>query len=178
MTFSGDKGRHLQVAGLFEQLDLDVGIGLGVAPHEPGQDAVVGGADERQGQPSGLAVAQTVGAEVVEPHAVSVAVVIAALLAASAWDIVTWYGGLPVSSSHALLGGIVGAAAAESGAGAIRLDGVLKVVGMLVVSPVLGFVAALLTMHALRWLLRDARPAATSTAATTSRTISSSMRPG
>ena len=68
----------------------------------------------------GVAVAETVGAEVVQAQAVSIAVVLAALLAASLWNVATWYFGIPVSSSHALVGGIVGAAATGSGFAAIQ----------------------------------------------------------
>ncbi|HEY5490192.1 MAG TPA: inorganic phosphate transporter, partial [Gemmatimonadaceae bacterium] len=56
----------------------------------------------------GIAVAETIGAEVADPRTISIAVVLAALLAASLWDVATWYLGIPVSSSHALVGGIVG----------------------------------------------------------------------
>jgi PiT family inorganic phosphate transporter len=106
----------------------------------------------------GVAVAQTVGAEIAEPHAVTIAVVLAALLAASLWDLATWYLGLPVSSSHALVGGIVGAAATGSGVAAIQLSGLWKVGIALLVSPLLGFAVAVVVMHVTRWLLRNATP--------------------
>jgi PiT family inorganic phosphate transporter len=108
----------------------------------------------------GVAVAETVGAEIVAPHAVTIAVVLAALVSASLWDLATWYFGLPVSSSHALVGGIVGAAGAGSGAAAIQAAGLWKVGIALLVSPLLGFVVALAVMQAVRWLLRDATPRA------------------
>ena len=106
----------------------------------------------------GVAVAETVGAEVVDPSAVTIAVVIAALAAASAWDILTWYFGIPVSSSHALVGGIVGAAVAAAGFDVIRLAGIGKIVMWLLVSPVLGLVVAIVLMQAARFLLRRATP--------------------
>jgi PiT family inorganic phosphate transporter len=106
----------------------------------------------------GVAVAQTVGAEIAEPHAVTIAVVLAALLSASLWDLATWYLGLPVSSSHALVGGIVGAAATGSGAAAIHAYGLWKVGIALLVSPPLGFAVAVAVMHATRWLLRNSTP--------------------
>jgi len=108
----------------------------------------------------GVAVAQTVGAEIVDPRAITIAVVLAALLSASLWDLATWYLGLPVSSSHALVGGIVGAAGAGSGAAAIQVQGLWKVGIALLVSPLLGFVIAVAVMQATRWLLRDATPRA------------------
>jgi PiT family inorganic phosphate transporter len=108
----------------------------------------------------GVAVAETVGAEVVQAQAVSIAVVLAALLAASIWDLVTWYFGIPVSSSHALVGGIVGSAAAGSGFAAIQAHGLWKIAIALLVSPLLGFIMALAIMQATLWLLRDATPKA------------------
>ena len=108
----------------------------------------------------GVAVAETVGAEVVQAQAVSVAVIFAALLAASVWDAATWYFGIPVSSSHALVGGIVGAATAGSGFAAIQERGLWKVAAALFTSPLLGFLMALAVMQATLWLLRKATPKA------------------
>ncbi|HXZ50073.1 MAG TPA: inorganic phosphate transporter [Usitatibacter sp.] len=108
----------------------------------------------------GVAVAETVGAEVARPEAIDIAVVLAALAAASAWDVFTWYFGIPVSSSHALLGGILGAAGAAAGPSAIQLHGVVKVAVALLVSPFVGFAAALAVMWATRWVLREATPRA------------------
>lgn len=108
----------------------------------------------------GVAVAETVGAEVVEVHTVSIGVVLAALLAASLWNLGTWYLGIPVSSSHALVGGMVGAAAAGSGFAAIQAGGLWKVAIALLVSPLLGFAVALAIMQGTLWLLRDATPKA------------------
>ncbi|HUX24052.1 MAG TPA: inorganic phosphate transporter [Burkholderiales bacterium] len=108
----------------------------------------------------GVAVAETVGAEVVQAQALSITVVLAALLAASAWDVATWYFGIPVSSSHALIGGIVGAATTGSGFAAIQAAGLWKIAIALLVSPLAGFLAALAIMQATLWLLRDATPKA------------------
>jgi PiT family inorganic phosphate transporter len=106
----------------------------------------------------GVAVAETIGAEVVDPRTISIAVILAALLAASLWDLATWYFGIPVSSSHALVGGLVGAAATGSGVAAIQAHGLWKIVLALLVSPVLGFITALAVMQATLWLLRNATP--------------------
>jgi len=108
----------------------------------------------------GVAVAETIGAEVADPRTISIAVVLAALLAASLWDLVTWYFGIPVSSSHALVGGIVGAAAAGSGLDAIQTQGLWKIAIALLASPLAGFVMALAVMRATLWLLRNATPKA------------------
>jgi PiT family inorganic phosphate transporter len=108
----------------------------------------------------GVAVAETIGAEVADPRTISIAVVLAALLAASLWDLATWYLGIPASSSHALVGGIVGAAATGSGFAAIQTHGLWKIAIALLVSPLAGFVAALAVMQALLWLLRNATPRA------------------
>jgi inorganic phosphate transporter, PiT family len=108
----------------------------------------------------GVAVAETVGAEVARPEAINFAAVLAALAAASLWDLTAWYFGIPVSSTHALLGGIVGAAAAAAGLSAIQLHGLEKVALALLASPVLGFAAALAVMQATRYVLRNATPRA------------------
>ena len=108
----------------------------------------------------GVAVAETIGAEVADPRTISIAVILAALLAASLWDLVTWYFGIPVSSSHALVGGIVGAAATGSGFAAIQAQGLWKIAIALLASPLLGFIVAMVIMQATLWLLRDATPKA------------------
>jgi PiT family inorganic phosphate transporter len=107
---------------------------------------------------TGTAVAATIGRGLVDPVAVSQAVVLAALLGAIAWNLVTWYFGIPSSSSHALVGGLVGAALAHSGPRAIRVGGLLKVVESLVVSPLVGFAIGFAIMIALLWICRRGRP--------------------
>src|SRR3954447_15964320 len=88
---------------------------------------------------SGTAVATTIGKGLVAPADVTQAVVLSALLGAIAWNLFTWYFGIPSSSSHALVGGLVGAALARAGARSIRLDGLTKIVESLIVSPLVGF---------------------------------------
>ncbi|NTU85282.1 MAG: inorganic phosphate transporter [Chloroflexales bacterium] len=96
---------------------------------------------------TGTAVAKTIGAGLVDPALVTQTTVTAALLAAIIWNLLTWYLGIPSSSSHALIGGIVGAAIAEAGPSAPHYDALLsKVVLPLVLSPIVGFFAALLLM--------------------------------
>jgi inorganic phosphate transporter, PiT family len=107
----------------------------------------------------GTAVASTVGSGIIDaPTGMSgLAVVLAALLGAIFWNLVTWYFGLPSSSSHALIGGLVGAALAS--AGTVKWTGVVdKVVIPMVVSPIVGFALAGLIMLALLWIFRNGRP--------------------
>jgi inorganic phosphate transporter, PiT family len=107
---------------------------------------------------TGTAVASMIGQGLVEPGSVSQAVVLAALLGAIAWNLVTWYFGIPSSSSHALVGGLVGSALAHGGPRAIRFEGLLKVVESLVVSPLAGFAIGFAIMIALFWICRRGRP--------------------
>ena len=107
----------------------------------------------------GTAVASTVGKGIINAPegAAGLVVVLSALIGAIAWNLITWWFGMPSSSSHALIGGLVGAALAS--AGTVQWAGVLdKVVIPMVVSPIVGFVLAGLVMIALLWLFKDARP--------------------
>lgn len=108
----------------------------------------------------GVAVAKTIGTGVAVPESLTIAVALAALLSASLWNIVTWYLGIPSSSSHALVGGIVGAVAISSGLGAIRLAGIAKIGLALFISPLIGFGVGYLIMGLTRWMMRDATPKA------------------
>jgi PiT family inorganic phosphate transporter len=107
----------------------------------------------------GTAVAQTIGKGIVDPSLVTQQLVLAALLAAIAWNLFTWYFGIPSSSSHALVGGIVGAGAYTLGFSAIKPAGIEKVVTALVVSPFFGFFAAFTLMIGTYWATRRVRPA-------------------
>jgi PiT family inorganic phosphate transporter len=105
-----------------------------------------------------LKVAATIGKGIVEPDVVDQYVVFGALIGAISWNLVTWWYGIPSSSSHALIGGIVGAAVAKAGAGKLVLAGVFKTVAFIVVSPVLGFVLAGLLMVAVSWICSRSSP--------------------
>lgn len=94
----------------------------------------------------GVAVATTIGSEIVGEAASTPPVILAALVAAISWNVVTWLAGIPSSSSHALVGGIVGATVAASGPEAIVLSGLEKVLLALFVSPLLGLVAGFLVV--------------------------------
>ena len=106
----------------------------------------------------GVAVATTIGHEVVAGYATTVPMVLAALLSAIVWNIFTWALGIPSSSSHALIGGLIGAAAAGYGFHAILLPGLTKVLLTLFVSPVMGFLAGHLLMKVVLFLARGASP--------------------
>lgn len=106
----------------------------------------------------GVAVATTVGAELLDPGAMQVSIVIAALVAAVAWNLLTWYAGIPSSSSHALLGGLLGAAIAGAGLQVVRPAGLVKILLALFLSPIAGLVIGFLVMRLTRWLARGAPP--------------------
>jgi PiT family inorganic phosphate transporter len=107
-----------------------------------------------------VAEAKTIGTEVAVPQAITIAVVMAALLSASLWNLITWYFGIPSSSSHALIGGILGAVALGSGMEAIHLGGVWKVGLALFISPVIGFLGGLLLRFLVLFLAQGATPKA------------------
>lgn len=107
---------------------------------------------------SGTAVAKTVGAGLVQAISITQVTVISALVAAIVWDLFTWYFGLPTSSSHAVLSGIVGAAIATSGFSVIIAKGVYKVFLGLILSPLIGFVLSIALMSLLTWLFARSTP--------------------
>ncbi len=106
----------------------------------------------------GVAVATTIGSEVVDPAAITSAVIIAALSSAILWNLVTWYFGWPSSTSHALIGGLIGAVAVAAGIDTINLEGLEKVLIALFISPVLGLVFGYLVLKAIYFLARGASP--------------------
>ena len=108
----------------------------------------------------GLHVAQTIGTGIISPEIVDWRVMFGALMGAISWNLITWWGGIPSSSSHALLGGLVGAGTAKGGIDAVVLSGTLKTVGAIVWSPMLGFVLALLLWLAVAWLFARSTPLA------------------
>ena len=105
-----------------------------------------------------LSVAATVGKGIVQPGIVDPNVVFGALVGAIAWNLITWYYGIPSSSSHALIGGIVGAVIAKAGPDALVLAGVMKTVAFILVSPLLGFVLGSGLMVLVAWLFRGKTP--------------------
>ena len=108
----------------------------------------------------GFAVAKTVGSEVAAPENVTIAVVFAALISASLWNIITWYFGIPSSSSHALIGGIIGAVLIESGIRAIQIKGIYIIASSLFLSPIVGFIIGLIIMRLMLFAARNVSPKA------------------
>jgi PiT family inorganic phosphate transporter len=106
----------------------------------------------------GLHVAKTIGTGIVDPGIIDPQVIASALVGAILWNLLTWWLGLPSSSSHALIGGLAGAGIAKGGVAAIVLDGFIKTSAAIVLSPVAGFFLALLIILATSWLLRDSLP--------------------
>jgi len=106
----------------------------------------------------GLHVAATVGKGIIVPEIVDHYVVFGALVGAIFWNIVTWYYGIPSSSSHALIGGLAGAAVAKGGAHMLVASGFLKTAAAIVLSPALGFLFGATLMVAVAWICRRATP--------------------
>jgi PiT family inorganic phosphate transporter len=107
----------------------------------------------------GLHVATTIGKGIIDPRVVDAAVVASALAGAIAWDLITWYFGIPSSSSHALIGGLAGAGLAKVGPAALDTAGLVKVGVSIVASPLLGLGLGFGFMTAVFWIFRRATPA-------------------
>jgi PiT family inorganic phosphate transporter len=105
-----------------------------------------------------MKVAQTIGKGTIDPHVVDHYVIFGALVGAIVWNIITWYYGIPSSSSHALIGGLVGAAVAKSGTGALVAAGLWKTVIFIVVAPLLGFVLGSIIMLMVSWIFVKSTP--------------------
>jgi PiT family inorganic phosphate transporter len=106
----------------------------------------------------GVAVAATVGKGIVDPAVVDHYVIFGGLVGAIAWNVITWFYGIPSSSSHALIGGLAGAAMAKGGADALISAGFLKTAAAIVLSPLLGFVLGITLMIAVSWIARRQTP--------------------
>jgi PiT family inorganic phosphate transporter len=106
----------------------------------------------------GLLVAATVGKGIIDPAIVDHYVVFGALIGAICWNIITWYFGIPSSSSHALIGGLAGAAVAKSGVSSLVASGFLKTTAAIVLSPLLGLALGALLMLAVSWMFRRTTP--------------------
>jgi len=105
-----------------------------------------------------LKVAATVGKGTIDPMVVDHLVIMGALIGAITWNLITWYYGIPSSSSHALIGGLIGAAVAKAGTGALISSGVMKTVLFIFISPFLGFLFGTLLMILVAWALRRTAP--------------------
>ncbi len=106
----------------------------------------------------GLSVAATIGKGMVDPAVVDTHVIFGALLGAITWNVVTWYYGIPSSSSHALIGGMIGATVAKAGVGALVSAGITKTVLFILVAPLMGFVLGALLLLLVSWLFRRSTP--------------------
>ncbi len=107
---------------------------------------------------SSTAVATTMGKGIVDPQNVTHQVVAAALLGAIVWDLITWHWGLPTSSTHAIIGGIIGAVAGSRGLGVLHIEGTKKVFVGLILSPIVGIVGACITMILFLWIFGRSSP--------------------
>ena len=105
-----------------------------------------------------LTVAATVGKGTIDPAVVDHFVILGALIGAICWNVITWYYGIPSSSSHALIGGLIGAAVAKAGVGSLIASGVTKTVVFIFVSPFLGFLLGSMMMVLVAWTLRRTSP--------------------
>ena len=106
----------------------------------------------------GVAVAQTIGNGIVDSHLISTSVILAALVSAILWDLLTWYLGFPSSSSHALVGGILGAVVMAEGWTAVQMSGLIKVLISLFSSPIIGFFVGFLLIRLVLLLSWKATP--------------------
>ncbi len=106
----------------------------------------------------GVAVANTIGHEVVDPKTITIEIVLAALVAAILWNLLTWFLGFPSSSSHALIGGIVGAVVIGAGWKEIMIDGLYRVLIPLFTSPIIGFLVGMVLLKIIKALCWDVTP--------------------
>ncbi|HZE11662.1 MAG TPA: anion permease [Burkholderiales bacterium] len=106
----------------------------------------------------GVAVASTIGKGIIHPDIIDHYVVFGALSGAIAWNLITWYYGIPSSSSHALVGGLVGAGIAKGGSATLVASGILKTAAAIVLSPLLGFALAIVLMIAVSWIFVRSTP--------------------
>jgi inorganic phosphate transporter, PiT family len=106
----------------------------------------------------GVAVAKTIGEEVAEIQVLTLHVITACLISAIVWNLLTWFLGIPSSSSHALIGGLIGAIAIGAGLGAIKLSGLEKVLIALFISPIIGFALGFILLRVILFLARGATP--------------------
>jgi PiT family inorganic phosphate transporter len=123
----------------------------------------------------GLHVAQTVGSGIISPQIVDDKVIFGALMGAISWNVITWLMGIPSSSSHALVGGLVGAGVAKTGTSAIVWSGLIKTGSAIVLSPALGFLLALLLVLAVSWIFVRSTPSAVDNLFRTLQFVSASL---
>ncbi len=103
-------------------------------------------------------VAQTIAKDIVNPDFVTQELVIAALIGAIFWNLATWYFGIPSSSSHAIIGGMIGAAVSKVGFGVLQVQGILKIIAALLVSPIIGIILGFIIMKTLYFIFGKVAP--------------------
>jgi PiT family inorganic phosphate transporter len=106
----------------------------------------------------GTAIATTIGSGIIKPEFSTLDVILAGLIGAIIWDLITWYLGLPSSSSHALIGGLVGSALMVGGLDSIIIPGIEKVLVFMIASPIAGFVVAFVLAMTMMYFLKDSKP--------------------
>ncbi len=125
----------------------------------PGQAVLLAGAANFIGYFTfGVAVANTIGKGVIVLEFITLPVILSALLGAILWNIITWLLGLPTSSSHALIGGLVGGAVAASGFGAVIIEGIVKILAFIIIAPMLGWIGAIVFTIIVINLFKKSRP--------------------
>ncbi len=125
----------------------------------PTTAVIYGGILNFVGAMMGTEVAATIGKGLVDASVLNTGTVLCTVATAIVWNLLTWWRGLPTSSSHALIGALIGAAAASAGTGAVKGGAILsKVVGPMVLSPVMGFIAGFALMTALTWIIHKLKP--------------------
>src|SRR5690606_5122901 len=107
----------------------------------------------------GLHVAGTIGKGIIDPGIISDQVIFGALMGAISWNVITWLAGIPSSSSHALVGGLLGAGISKAGTSAVVLSGTLKTVFAIFLSPAVGFLLALILVLIVSWAFVRSNPA-------------------
>ena len=106
----------------------------------------------------GLHVADTIGKGIIDIHIIDKQIIFGALMGACGWNIITWYYGLPTSSSHALIGGMIGAALVKTGPKALIWEGITKTVAFIVISPLVGMILGSVIGVIVYWLFRESSP--------------------
>ncbi len=125
----------------------------------PGQAVIMAGLANFVGYFTfGVAIAKTVGKGIINIEHITLTVVLAALVGAIIWNIITWLLGLPTSSSHALIGGLIGSAVASAGFKTIVLDGIVKIVLFIFLAPIIGMIAASIFTILIFWIFQKTTP--------------------
>ena len=106
----------------------------------------------------GVTVAKTIGSDIIDSHFLTLGALMAALLGAIAWNLITWFFGIPSSSSHALIGGLAGAILVSAGLDAVKLNGFYKVLISLFTSPLIGFIVGFMVLRTIYFLARNSSP--------------------